>query len=128
MEIVLVNILSRFLYCQLAISYTLKWVVTHPTRTLSKRGVSPPFLLARPFIGNHGGLLRPSSLPHFTLRHVSADVTKWSMYEQNLFAEYHLRYGGYGGVGYYNVLNTYIPYEFVFSVQVATGIREGIQF
>jgi hypothetical protein len=25
---------------------------------------------------------------------------KWDMYEQNLLAEYHIRYGGYGGIGY----------------------------
>ncbi len=30
------------------------------------------------------------------------------MYEQNLLAEYHIRYGGYGGVGYYHVSDDYI--------------------
>jgi hypothetical protein len=30
------------------------------------------------------------------------------MYEQNLLAEYHIRYGGYGGIGYYHVSDTYI--------------------
>lgn len=28
----------------------------------------------------------------------SADGTKWNMYEQNLLSEYHIRYGGYGGI------------------------------
>jgi len=46
-------------------------------------------------------------LPRFwgTGKHASADGTKWEMYEQNLLAEYHIRYGGYGGIGYYHVSN-----------------------
>jgi TnpA family transposase len=38
----------------------------------------------------------------------SADGLKWDLYEQNLLAEYHIRYGGYGGVGYYHISDTYI--------------------
>lgn len=34
---------------------------------------------------------------------VGADGTKWDLYEQNLLAEAHVRYGGYGGIGYYHV-------------------------
>src|SRR5215813_12511558 len=30
----------------------------------------------------------------------SADGTKWDLYEQNLLSEYHIRYGGYGGIAY----------------------------
>jgi len=33
-------------------------------------------------------------------KHVSADGTKWDLYEQNLLSEYHIRYGGYGGIAY----------------------------
>jgi len=49
-------------------------------------------------------------LPRFwgTGKHASADGTKWEMYEQNLLAEYHIRYGGYGGIGYYHVSDNYI--------------------
>jgi hypothetical protein len=49
-------------------------------------------------------------LPRFwgTGKHASADGTKWEMYEQNLLAEYHMRYGGYGGIGYYHVSDNYI--------------------
>jgi TnpA family transposase len=54
-------------------------------------------------------------------QHVSADGTKWSMYQQNLFAEYHLRYGGYGGVGYYHVSDTYIA---LFSHFIPCGVYE----
>jgi len=30
----------------------------------------------------------------------SADGTQWEIYPRNLLAEYHIRYGGYGGIGY----------------------------
>jgi TnpA family transposase len=33
----------------------------------------------------------------------AADGTKWDIYEQNLLSEYHIRYGGWGGIGYYHV-------------------------
>ena len=41
------------------------------------------------------------ALPQFwgSGQHVSADGTKWDVYEQNLLAEYHIRYGGWGGSG-----------------------------
>lgn len=40
-----------------------------------------------------------------------ADGTKWDLYPQNLMSEYHIRYGGYGGIGYYLVSDSYIaPY------------------
>jgi len=41
------------------------------------------------------------ALPQFwgSGQHVSADGTKWDVYEQNLLAEYHIRYGGWGGNG-----------------------------
>ena len=29
----------------------------------------------------------------------SADGKKWDLYEQNLLSEYHIRYGGYSGIG-----------------------------
>jgi hypothetical protein len=38
----------------------------------------------------------------------SADGMKWNLYPQNLMSEYHIRYGGYGGVGYYLVADNYI--------------------
>ena len=38
----------------------------------------------------------------------SADGTKWNVFEQNLLSEYHIRYGGYGGIGYYHVSDKYI--------------------
>lgn len=34
---------------------------------------------------------------------VAADGTQFDMYDQNLLAEYHIRYGGYGGIAYHHV-------------------------
>jgi len=55
--------------------------------------------------------------------HVSADGTKWDLYEQNLLAEYHIRYGGYGGIGYYHVADTYIA---LFSQFIPCGVWEAV--
>lgn len=38
----------------------------------------------------------------------SADGMKWELYPQNVMSEYHIRYGGYGGIGYYLVSDSYI--------------------
>lgn len=38
----------------------------------------------------------------------SADGKKWNIYEQNLISERHIRYGGYGGLGYYHVSDRFI--------------------
>jgi TnpA family transposase len=54
---------------------------------------------------------------------VSADGTKWDLYEQNLMAEYHIRYGGYGGIGYYHVSDTYIA---LFSHFIPCGVWEAV--
>lgn len=43
-------------------------------------------------------------------KHASADGTKWDLHAQNLMSEYHLRYGGYGGIGYYLVSDMYIAF------------------
>jgi len=56
-------------------------------------------------------------------KHASVDGTKWDIYEQNLLAEYHLRYGGYGGIGYYHVSDTYIA---LFSHFIPCGVLEAI--
>ncbi len=53
----------------------------------------------------------------------AVDGTKWKIYEQNLLAEYHIRYGGYGGIGYYHVSDTYIA---LFSHFIPCGVWEAI--
>lgn len=53
----------------------------------------------------------------------SADGTKWNMYEENLLSEYHIRYGGYGGIGYYHVSDKYIA---LFSHFIPCGVYEAV--
>ena len=65
------------------------------------------------------------SLPKFwgSGKRVSTDGTKWDLYEQNLLSEYHIRYGGYGGIGYYHVSDTYIA---LFSHFIPCGVWEAV--
>lgn len=56
-----------------------------------------------------------------TGQRASADGTKWNVYEENLLAEYHLRYGGYGGIGYYHVSDKYIA---LYSHFIPCGVYE----
>lgn len=53
----------------------------------------------------------------------AVDGTKWEIHEQNLLAEYHIRYGGYGGIGYYHVSDTYIA---LFSHFIPCGVWEAV--
>ncbi|MGH0758452.1 Tn3 family transposase [Bacillus cereus] len=53
----------------------------------------------------------------------SADGTMWDLYEKNLLSENHIRYGGYGGIGYYHVSDTYIA---LFSHFIPCGVWEGV--
>lgn len=52
----------------------------------------------------------------------SADGTQWELHPQNLMSEYHIRYGGYGGIGYYLVSDSYIA---LFSRFSTCGAWEG---
>jgi len=52
----------------------------------------------------------------------SADGKKWTMHENNLMSEFHIRYGGYGGIGYYIVSDTYIA---LYSRFITCGSYEG---
>ena len=65
------------------------------------------------------------ALPKFwgSGQRASVDGTKWDIYEQNLLAEYHIRYGGYGGIGYYHVSDTYIA---LFSHFIPCGVWEAV--
>lgn len=55
--------------------------------------------------------------------HASADGTKFDLYEKNLISEYHIRYGGYGGIGYYHVSDRYIA---LMSHFISCGTYEGL--
>jgi TnpA family transposase len=65
------------------------------------------------------------ALPRFwgSGKHASADGTRWDLYEQNLLSEYHIRYGGYGGIGYYHVSDNYIA---LFSHFIPCGVWEAV--
>ena len=56
-------------------------------------------------------------------KHAAADGTMWDLYEQNLLTEYHIRYGAYGGIGYYHVSDTYIA---LFSHFIPCGVYEAV--
>ena len=65
------------------------------------------------------------SLPAYwgTGKRASADGTKWDVYENNLLSEYHIRYGGYGGIAYYHLSDKYIC---LFSRFIPCGVYEAI--
>lgn len=56
-------------------------------------------------------------------KHASADGTKYDLSEENLMAEYHIRYGGYGGIAYHHVSDLYVA---LFSHFIACGIWEAV--
>ena len=58
-----------------------------------------------------------------TGEHVSVDGSKWEMYRKNLMAQYSVRHGGYGGMGYYHVSDTYIA---LFSNLISCGVYEAL--
>jgi hypothetical protein len=53
----------------------------------------------------------------------SADGTKYDLSEQNLMAEYHIRYGGYGGIAYHHVSDLYCA---LFSHFISCGTWEAV--
>jgi len=53
----------------------------------------------------------------------AADGTKYDLYDQNLLAEYHIRYGGWGGIAYHHVADTYVA---LFSHFIPCGTWEAI--
>lgn len=53
----------------------------------------------------------------------AADGTKYDLYEQNLLSEYHIRYGGYGGIAYHHVADTYVA---LFSHFISCGTWEAV--
>jgi len=53
----------------------------------------------------------------------AADGTKYDMHDQNLLAEYHIRYGGYGGIAYHHVSDTYAA---LFSHFIPCGVWEAV--
>ena len=52
-----------------------------------------------------------------------ADGTHYELYENNLLGERHIRYGGYGGIAYHHISDTYIA---LFSHFIACGVWEAV--
>jgi TnpA family transposase len=65
------------------------------------------------------------SLPRLwgTGKVVAADGTMHDLARENLVSEYHIRYGGYGGIAYHHVSDTYIA---LFSHFIACGMWEAV--
>src|SRR5437868_8626253 len=57
------------------------------------------------------------------MKRAAADGTQWNLYENNLLSERHIRYGGYGGIGYYHVSDTYVA---LFSHFIPCGVWEAV--
>ena len=53
----------------------------------------------------------------------AADGTKIDLYEDSLISEYHVRYGGYGGIAYHHVSDTYVA---LFTHFFACGVWEAV--
>lgn len=53
----------------------------------------------------------------------AADGSKFEIYENNLMTEYHIRYGGYGGIAYHHVSDTYIA---LFTHFITCGVWEAV--
>ncbi len=64
-------------------------------------------------------------LPRFwgDTKRAAADGTQWNLYENNLLSESHIRYGGYGGIAYYHISDTYIA---LFSHFIPCGVWEAV--
>jgi TnpA family transposase len=58
-----------------------------------------------------------------TGKRAAADGSKFEVYENNLLSEYHIRYGGYGGIAYHHVSDTYIA---LFTHFISCGVWEAV--
>jgi len=65
------------------------------------------------------------SLPSIwgTGKTAAADGSKFELYENNLHSEYHIRYGGYGGIAYHHVSDKYIA---LFTHFITCGVWEAV--
>ena len=56
-------------------------------------------------------------------KRAAADGSKFEVYENNLLSEYHICYGGYGGIAYHHVSDTYIA---LFTHFITCGVWEAV--
>ena len=64
-------------------------------------------------------------LPRFwgTGKAAAADGTQFDLYSNNLLAEQHVRYGGYGGIAYHHISDSYVA---LFSHFINVGVWEAV--
>lgn len=98
-------------------------VSAHELGYVNRRHVSPRKLEAAitDVVNAYSGL----SLPKVwgTGETAAADRTKIDLYENNLTSEYHIRYGGYGGIAYHHVSDTYVA---LFTHFISCGVWEAV--
>jgi TnpA family transposase len=58
-----------------------------------------------------------------TGKRAAADGSKFQIHENSLMSEYHIRYGGYGGIAYHHVSDTYIA---LFTHFITCGVWEAV--
>ena len=98
-------------------------VSEHMLSFVNRRHVDANKLAAacRDIINSYAGLQLPK---HWgDAKRAAADGTKYEMYIQNSLASYHIRYGGYGGIAYHHVSDTYIA---LFSHFIPCGVWEAV--
>jgi len=83
-------------------------VTSHMLSYTNRRHVDATKLEAasRDLIGAYNQLHLPKVWG--TGKTAAADGSKVALYENNLMSEYHIRYGGYGGIAYHHISDTYI--------------------
>lgn len=98
-------------------------ISAHQLSFVNRRHVDAGKLAAacRDIINSYAGL----QLPRFwgDGKSAAADGTKYDLYDQNLLAAYHIRYGGYGGIAYHHVSDTYVA---LFSHFIPCGVWEAV--
>lgn len=98
-------------------------VTAHMLSFVNRRHIDANKLAAacRDIINSYAGLQLPK---HWgDNKRAAADGTKYEMYIQNSLASYHIRYGGYGGIAYHHVSDTYVA---LFSHFIPCGVWEAV--
>ncbi|MBB1059262.1 Tn3 family transposase [Marilutibacter spongiae] len=95
----------------------------HMLSFVNRRHVDANKLAAacRDIINSYAGLQLPKLWSDG--KRAAADGTKYDLYDQNLLASYHIRYGGYGGIAYHHVSDTYVA---LFSHFIPCGVWEAV--
>jgi TnpA family transposase len=98
-------------------------VSAHMLSFVNRRHIDANKLAAacRDIINSYAGLQLPKHWGDG--KRAAADGTKYDLYDQNMLASYHIRYGGYGGIAYHHVSDTYVA---LFSHFIPCGVWEAV--